>query len=99
MKATRKLLAALLAVPTLITLFTGCAKNGNDPVTSDSAKTDVTTSPAETEPEFPAADYGKTKFTVYGRGDGEASYPGLYIDTEDSSDTMGHKTRERNSIV
>lgn len=99
MKATRKLLAALLAVPTLITLFTGCAKNGNDPVTSDSAKTDVTTSHAETEPEFPAADYGKTKFTVYGRGDGEASYPGLYIDTEDSSDTMGHKTRERNSIV
>lgn len=101
-KLNRKLLALLLAIPMILAAFAGCANDtGNGEGSTTASPTASTSAPAEqeTEPAFIDADFGKSVFTVYGRGEGEASYPGVYIDTDDVTDNMGQKVRERNSIV
>ena len=97
-----KLLASTLTAAMLLIALAGCAdseKKSDETTTVAPAVSSIAETEAETEPSFCDADFGKSTFTVYGRGEKESSYPGLYIDVDDAIDSMGHKTVERNALV
>lgn len=101
MKVTQKIIAMLLTIPMILAIFAGCAQGQTNGGGTSDQPSAATTKPVEqeTEPVFFEADYGNSVFTIYGRGENESSYPGVYIDTDDVTDNMGQKVRERNSLV
>ena len=95
-----KLITAILTAAMLLVALAGCAHTNNGGTTTDApAMSSIAETGAETAPSFCEANFEKSTFTVYGRGEKESSYPGFYIDVEDATDSMGQKTVERNALV
>ncbi len=102
-KSMLRISAILLAALTL--LLASCGESGSPDETKPAASAAAETvpgsdTPVETEPVFADADFGGRDFVIYMRSEKMASYPGMYIDAEETNgDVMNDSVVSRNTLV